>query len=43
MSTTEIMLFAVDAQWRRYKLGSVLFQYIKHLAVLHGSKRLYVL
>jgi len=41
--TTEILLFGVRDGWRRFKIGSALVAYMKHLAMAHGSTRLLAL
>ena len=40
---TEILLFGVSGEYRRLRLGTALFEYIKHLAVVHASTQLLVL
>ena len=40
---TEILLFGVSGEYRRMRLGTALFEYIKHLAVVHSSTQLLVL
>ena len=40
---SEILLFGVSDGGRRKGLGTALFQYVKHLAIVHGSQNLLVL